>query len=993
MLLRMSSQTFIPRSLRRQFSLALSTMALLVLAGGVVAIYDLHFSAAATRQLTDERLLRMQQAQDLVQNALLIEVASQRMLAAPSPGEMRDKHDELLAHLKNHDQLVDALGAAADDLSVLDLHGSGQQLRNSANIVAQLMETVLRADQAFERAITESFAQLQAIEMPGVSALAALLLRLEKSAQPDEVMALQAEFAKQSAGMQGLPPGFARESQGSRQAGVDGTRAPVDDPFLLRLDLVGHRQALVQFRDEHQSHVVATVESAQNLSASFTSAHQKAMQELVDRSERNQVVVIILISASLVLAWLVARFFLGGHVLARLQQVSRFLRQGSEQETSTKVPVQGEDEIGEMARAVEKFLEARQQLAETHASLLAEKRRQEELLTQLGQANEQLAQAKTGLEARVAERTEALRRANEQLTSELNERKRAEQELRLAATAFESQEGMLISDGEGTILRVNKAFTEITGYQAEEAVGHKASLLKSDRHDEVFYRNLWQTLDREGAWHGEIWNRRKDGGCFPAWLTVTAVKAEEGRITHYVGTLTDLTQRKEAEEEIRELSFYDQLTQLPNRRYLMDRLQRALASANRSQRAGVLLFIDLDNFKILNDTFGHDHGDLLLREVAQRLGTCTRDGDTVARLGGDEFVVMIEDLGTNLQEAAESARIVSEKILTTLAIPYQVAGHEHHNTPSIGVAMLSAHPQDVDEPLKQAEIAMYQAKSAGRNTVRFFDPEMRNVLTARASLELDLRQALLENQFLLYYQPQVDTAGRVTGAEALIRWRHPVRGIVSPAEFIPLAEDTGLILALGQWVLETACKQLVRWGRRAETADLTLAVNVSARQFRHERFADEVLDTLRRSGAAAERLELELTESLLLDDIEDTIIKMTALKNEGVRFSLDDFGTGYSSLAYLKRLPLHQLKIDQSFVREVLSDPNDAAIASTVVALGQSLGLEVIAEGVETQEQRDFLFGQGCYAFQGYLFGRPVPIDEFERRNQDRNQDTHDFPD
>ncbi|PKO26015.1 MAG: diguanylate cyclase, partial [Betaproteobacteria bacterium HGW-Betaproteobacteria-9] len=442
----------------------------------------------------------------------------------------------------------------------------------------------------------------------------------------------------------------------------------------------------------------------------------------------------------------------------------------------------------------------------------------------------------------------------------------------------------------------------------------------------------------------------------------------------------DITQRKEAEEEIRELAFYDQLTHLPNRRLLMDRLQRALASASRSQRAGGLLFIDLDNFKTLNDTFGHDHGDLLLREVAQRLGTCIRDGDTVARLGGDEFVVMIEDLSTNLQEAAEAARVVSEKILAALDVPYQLAGHEHHSTPSIGVTLFAERPQGVDELLKQADIAMYQAKAAGRNTVRFFDPEMQNVLTNRASLEMDLRQALVEGQFLLYYQPQVDAAGRITGAEALVRWRHPLRGIVSPAEFIPLAEDTGLILPLGQWVMETACRQLVRWGSRAETAALTLAVNVSARQFRQEHFVDQVLTTLRQSGTTAERLELELTESLLLDDVEDTIIKMTALKNEGLRFSLDDFGTGYSSLAYLKRLPLNQLKIDQSFVRDVLSDPNDAAIARTVVALGQSLGLDVIAEGVESQEQRDFLHSQGCYAYQGYLFGRPLPVDEFDRQ-------------
>ena len=562
--------------------------------------------------------------------------------------------------------------------------------------------------------------------------------------------------------------------------------------------------------------------------------------------------------------------------------------------------------------------------------------------------------------------------------TDITERKTLDEALRVAATAFESQEGMIITDPGGTILRVNRAFTEITGYAVEDAVGEKMSLLKSGRHDAAFYAAMWEGIQSTGSWQGEVWNRRKNGEVYPEWLTITAVKDDAGKITHYVGTLTDITVRKAAEDEIKHLAFYDPLTRLPNRRLLLDRMQQALASSARSGREGALLFIDLDNFKTLNDTLGHDIGDLLLQQVAQRLASCVREGDTVARLGGDEFVVMLEDLSKNPQESATQTEIVGEKILAALNLPYQLAGRQHHSTPSIGATLFNDHLNSVDELLKRADLAMYQAKAAGRNTLRFFDPEMQAVVTFRAALESDLRQGLQQNQFVLYYQSQVDGVGRVTGAEALLRWRHPQRGLVSPADFIPLAEETGLILPLGHWVLETACAQLVAWAALPDMSHLTLAVNVSARQFRHPDFVDQVLAVLDNSGAKPQKLKLELTESLVLDDVEDIIAKMTALKNKGVGFSLDDFGTGYSSLSYLKRLPLDQLKIDQSFVRDILTDANDAAIARTIVALAQSMSLAVIAEGVETGEQRDFLARQGCLAFQGYLFGRPLPAKVYD---------------
>ncbi len=561
---------------------------------------------------------------------------------------------------------------------------------------------------------------------------------------------------------------------------------------------------------------------------------------------------------------------------------------------------------------------------------------------------------------------------------DITERKQAGEALRVAATAFESQEGMTITDRAKVILRVNRAFTQITGYSAEEILGKTPSLLKSGRHDAAFYAAMWESIGRTGSWQGEIWNRRKNGEVYPEWLSISAVFDEHGQVSNYVASFSDITSRKAAAEEINSLAFYDPLTRMPNRRLLLDRLKQALASSTRNRRSGALLFIDLDNFKNLNDTLGHNIGDLMLQQAARRLATCIREGDTVARLGGDEFVVMLEDLGESSQEAAGKVEIVGEKILDTLSQTYQLASHAHRSTASIGITLFLDHQGTTDELLKRADLAMYRSKAAGGNTLRFFDPEMQAEVTTRAALEADLREALLQGQFLLHYQIQVVGEGRVTGVEALLRWQHPRRGMVSPAEFIPLAEETGVILPLGHWVLETACLQLAAWAARPETAQLSVAVNVSARQFHHRDFVDQVLAVLDHTGANPQRVKLELTESLLVDDVDDVIAKMTSLKATGVGFSLDDFGTGYSSLYYLKRLPLDQLKIDQGFVRNILTDANDAAIAKMVVVLAESLGLTVIAEGVETEAQRDFLARHGCHAYQGYLFSRPLPLEKLE---------------
>ena len=450
-----------------------------------------------------------------------------------------------------------------------------------------------------------------------------------------------------------------------------------------------------------------------------------------------------------------------------------------------------------------------------------------------------------------------------------------------------------------------------------------------------------------------------------------------GEFAGYRGVGADITKRKQAEEKIKELAFFDQLTGLPNRTLLLDRLKQAVAASSRNGSYGALLFIDLDNFKTLNDTLGHDIGDLLLKQVAQRLTLCVREGDSVARLGGDEFVVVLAGLSAVQGDAATAIETVAEKILATLKQPYQLGKLPHRSTASIGVTLFRGDLASIDDLMKQADLAMYKSKAAGRDVVRFFDPSLESAVKERAALEDDLRRAMAEKQLLLHYQAQM-AGSQVTGAEVLVRWQHPQRGMVLPAEFIPLAEETGLILALGQWVLETACTQLAVWATRPERAHLTLAVNVSARQFHERDFVDQVLAVLAITGANSQRLKLELTESLLVSNVEETIEKMIALQAKGVGFELDDFGTGYSSLSYLKRLPLDQLKIDRSFVFDVLSDPNDAAIAKTIIALAQSLGLGVIAEGVETAAQRDFLASSGCHAYQGYFFSRPLPIEGFE---------------
>ncbi|MGZ8236990.1 MAG: EAL domain-containing protein [Methylobacter sp.] len=567
-------------------------------------------------------------------------------------------------------------------------------------------------------------------------------------------------------------------------------------------------------------------------------------------------------------------------------------------------------------------------------------------------------------------------------------RLKAEHELRIAAAAFESQEGIIVTDADNNILRVNKSFIKLTGYSAEEIIGKPADILKSDQQSSKFYAAMRKSIIRDKYWQGEIWNKRKNGVICPDWLCITAITNHEGAITNYVGTFTDISQRKADEERIKNLAYYDPLTTLPNRTLLFDRLNLALNFSHRNKTYGALMFLDLDNFKTLNDTLGHDRGDQLLIEVGRRLQSCVRDVDTVARLGGDEFVVMLEFLDEQETEATGQAFAVAEKIRSNLAKFYLLNSNsdntlepyvKHYSTGSIGFVLFLGHETSSEELLKRADVAMYQAKQAGRNAIRVFVPEMQQALNLRASLETDLRNALDRNELSLHYQVQVDELGQPVGAEALIRWVQSERGMLSPAEFIPLAEETGLILPIGHWILQQGCKTLVDWAKYPETRELKLAVNISSRQLSQPDFVEQVCSMLAETGANPALLKLEITESVVLDNVEDTIAKMHAIRGLGITFSMDDFGTGYSSLSYLQKLPLEQLKIDQSFVKNMAFNTHDSAIIRTILALGKNLGINVIAEGVETEAQRELLTSYGCPKFQGYLFGRPVPADDFKQ--------------
>jgi diguanylate cyclase (GGDEF)-like protein/PAS domain S-box-containing protein len=558
--------------------------------------------------------------------------------------------------------------------------------------------------------------------------------------------------------------------------------------------------------------------------------------------------------------------------------------------------------------------------------------------------------------------------------ADITERKTAEAELRIAAAAFESQEGMIVTDAKNRIIKINKAFTKITGYKAEEAVGQKPEhLLHSDRQDKAFYTAMWNSIKHTGAWQGEIWNRRKNGEVYPEWQTITVVKGIDGATTHYVATLTDITERKIAEEKIKHLAFYDPLTQLPNRRLLVDRLKHSIDVERREGKQLALLMLDLDRFKQVNDSLGHLAGDELLVQVAKRITTRLRDVDTIARLGGDEFIVLLEDIAH-----PEDAARVAKDIVVELNKSFQLSQNDDVRIGvSIGISLCPHHGDSPEILMNSADAALYEAKARGRNCFAYFSEELTIAVRRRIALEMRLRLAIDQQELRVFYQLQIDIASdRIIGAEALIRWQNPTEGLIFPGHFIPLAEETDLILVIGAWVLRETCRQGRQWLDEG-LPPLTLSVNVSPYQFRRQDINTLVATVLGETGYPAEHLALEITESGLMENEDKAMTILNSLRAQGVRLAIDDFGTGYSSLAYLKYFPLDVLKIDKNFIDDIPFQQGDMEITATIIAMAHTLGFKVSAEGVETPEQLAFLQAKGCDSYQGYLNSRALPPKEF----------------
>lgn len=562
---------------------------------------------------------------------------------------------------------------------------------------------------------------------------------------------------------------------------------------------------------------------------------------------------------------------------------------------------------------------------------------------------------------------------------DVTERHRAEEALQLYANIFEhSGEAIMVTDHANRIIEVNPAFTRQTGYALEEIRGKNPRLLSSGRTPEETYQLMWTALQETGYWQGELWDRNRDGEVYPKWASISAIRDENDVLTHYIASFTDISERKAAEARIEHLAHHDSLTGLFNRYNLEIRLSQAVLSARREHECLAVMFIDLDRFKVINDTLGHQVGDLLLVEVAQRLRACIRESDIAARQGGDEFVVVLSAMS-----GPEDASNVASKILQTLSLPYQIGADVLHSTPSIGISVFPEDGEDAGTLMKNADTAMYHAKAQGRNNLQYFTAAMNDAANERLLLERELREAIDAGQLLLHYQPQFaanDTqeTARPVAVEALVRWAHPERGLISPARFIPVAEETGLIIPIGDWVLREACRQLAEW-KTLGIGPRRVAVNLSAHQLRNPDLVVSVASTMAQYGLSRDELELEITESVAMTDPEAAVEKLRALRDLGVTLAIDDFGTGYSSLAYLKRLPIQVLKLDREFVRDIEVDENDAAISAATLALAHSLGLQVVAEGIETPGQSQFLRQHGCDLLQGYLYGKPCPAAEWKR--------------
>lgn len=652
-----------------------------------------------------------------------------------------------------------------------------------------------------------------------------------------------------------------------------------------------------------------------------------------------------------------------------LTQVAKDMAEGN---LGRRVEVAGNDEIGDLAAS---FNSMAGSLEKTQSMLLAERMGLEDVVSQ---RTAEIESINVHLLQEMAEHKDTktkVEEANVHLLQEIAEHKAARAELVLAETVYQSSaQGIVVADQKNRIISVNPAFSRITGYSAQEAIGRKPGFNSAGYHDSAFYREMWRAINEEGNWTGEIWDRRKDGESFPQWLTISAVRSEHGEVTHYIGVFTDISEKKQAEEKISFQANYDELTKLPNRRLFQDRLQLEIKKAHRDEEQMALLFIDLDNFKEINDTLGHEQGDQLLREAAQRLRDCVREADTVARLGGDEFTIILPGVKTTGE-----VELVAQKIIQSLILPFSLGESSGYISASIGITIYPLDGQDSATLLKNADQAMYDAKHLGKNRSSYFTSAMQQASQQRLLMTNEMREALLKEQFEMYFQPiHVLSTGKVVKAEALIRWHHPERGFVSPAAFVPLAEEVGLIGEVGEFAFASSVRRLQEWSKQL-AIPLSVSVNLSPRQISGKTDFDAWIESLRAAGISTRSVTLEITEGSLLDESLEVQHKLRRLRDAGFRIAIDDFGTGYSSLSYLKKLDVDFLKVDQSFVRDLATDANDRAMVEAIIVMAHKLGIEVIAEGCETPEQLDVLVRAGCDMVQGYYYAKPMPSADFVR--------------
>ncbi|MFW0756652.1 EAL domain-containing protein [Pseudomonas sp. H11T01] len=954
----------LPQSLRAQFTLAFLALALLILAGGATAVYALRTSNSATRQLTDERLVRMQYGQDILLNTLLIERQTDQLLTTRSSDTLRSSYAATVEQLEALDRLVLQLTAANNGVAILDMHQSSQLFRNTTNIVAQLRESLLQTEVTFEQTLQDRIAQLTGAQTRASLELAVLLYDLPQANDSNAVQKLRTRYEHMPRTASKFPDAY----------------LDTPDLFSQRLRLINQHDVIQRFHEELRNQAGMLVAVARAQSSAYTEDYREAVQRLVEASNRSQQWVLIMLGASLVLAWFVSRVFMGRHVLARLNEISRQLRQEQVDDAQLMMVEHGKDEIGNMARAVNQFLKNRHQL--------------ESRTTQLSTAKERLAIQNTQLQQ------EAVIRAGQGHVLELIARStELEEVLDSLAHLVESQlEGMMVSvllldeDGKhllhGAAPSLPKAYTQlIDGIAIGPKVGscgtavyRREPVIVTDIEQDPLweeYRSIAAPYGFRACWSTPILSHeQKVLGTLALYSsTVRSPSSTETQLidmaTHLAGIAIE---RQHTERRIRYMGDHDALTGLPNRTLLEDRLKQAILYAQRYSRLVTVVFLDLDKFKLVNDSLGHSAGDELLKTVAQRMLECVRRTDTVVRLGGDEFVIILFDQPSNLDGITPALHKIQEAILE----PIQLSGHTLHVTCSIGLATYPADGDDTDTLLSNADAAMYRAKELGRNSYQFYTSEMNNKVQGKLVMQDGLRNAIKHNEFLLLYQPQVDLqSGQIIGVEALIRWHHPTLGIVSPSKFIPQAEETGLIVPIGDWVIHTACQQNKAW-QDAGKPPITMSVNISARQFIERDLISRVRHALQETGLDPMYLELELTESLIMQDLQQAIIKMKELQSMGIRLSIDDFGTGYSSLAALKTFPIARLKIDQSFVRDLPDNENDRAIATAVISLGHKLNLKIIAEGVETEQQQTFLRENGCDEMQGYLFSEAVSAEEID---------------